>query len=69
MNHNDRKGTSPGIGGAVQATHHPDLAGPAAPTPALPGTPARVAVLCERARQHVQLFHPDDAGGWFRLAF
>lgn len=36
---------------------------PATPTTALPGTPEKVAVLCERARTRVQLFHPDDARG------
>ncbi len=32
-----------------------------APTPALPGTPAKVAVLEERARLHQALWHPLDA--------
>jgi hypothetical protein len=34
---------------------------PDAPTSALPGTPEKVEVLCERARRHQQLFHPLDA--------
>lgn len=34
---------------------------PAEPTRTLPGTAARIAVLTERARLGVQLFHPDDA--------
>lgn len=34
---------------------------PAEPTPALPGTAAKIRVLTERARQRVQLFHPLDA--------
>jgi hypothetical protein len=32
-----------------------------APTPALPGTPEKVAVLEERARRGVSLWHPRDA--------
>jgi hypothetical protein len=32
------------------------------PTSALPGTPEKVAVLAERARARLALFHPDDAG-------
>jgi hypothetical protein len=36
--------------------------GPAAePTLALPGSPAKVAVLEERARLHQDLWHPQDA--------
>jgi hypothetical protein len=34
---------------------------PAEPTSALPGTPEKVAVLMERARQGVSLWHPLDA--------
>jgi hypothetical protein len=33
----------------------------AEPTDALPGTPAKVAVLEERARLGLCLWHPDDA--------
>jgi hypothetical protein len=32
-----------------------------APTTALPGTPEKVAILEERARQHQALWHPLDA--------
>jgi hypothetical protein len=35
---------------------------PAAPTRALPGTPEKVAVLEQRARQRQALWHPLDAG-------
>jgi hypothetical protein len=35
---------------------------PSCPTNALPGTPEKVAVLEERARQGVALWHPLDAG-------
>jgi hypothetical protein len=31
------------------------------PTDAPPGTEAKVLVLCDRARRHEQLFHPQDA--------
>jgi hypothetical protein len=31
------------------------------PTDALPGTPEKVAVLMERARRGLSLWHPDDA--------
>jgi hypothetical protein len=34
---------------------------PAGPTSALPGSPEKVAVLCERARLRQSLWHPDDA--------
>lgn len=34
-----------------------------APTSALPGTPAKVAVLIERAAQGVSLWHPEDGIG------
>lgn len=34
---------------------------PAFPTAAIPGTPEKIAVLEERARQRLCLFHPDDA--------
>src|SRR5438270_146923 len=34
---------------------------PAVPTPAMPGTPAKVAILEERARLHQALWHPLDA--------
>jgi len=34
---------------------------PACPTEALPGTPEKVAVMEERARQGVSLWHPLDA--------
>jgi hypothetical protein len=33
----------------------------AAPTDARPGTPEKVAILCERARLGVSLWHPLDA--------
>ena len=33
---------------------------PACPTAALPGTPEKVAVLQERARLKLSLWHPDD---------
>jgi hypothetical protein len=33
---------------------------PPCPTDALPGTPEKVAVLMERARLGVSLWHPDD---------
>jgi hypothetical protein len=35
---------------------------PPFPTPALPGTPEKVAVLEQRARLGVSLWHPLDAG-------
>jgi hypothetical protein len=35
---------------------------PAVPTRALPGTPEKVAILEERARNHQGLWHPADAG-------
>lgn len=34
---------------------------PVRPTAALPGSPEKVAVLEERARQHRCLWHPEDA--------
>lgn len=34
---------------------------PTAPTPALPGTPEKLAILSERVRLGQQLWHPDDA--------
>lgn len=34
---------------------------PPTPTDALPGTPEKVAVLCERARLKQALWHPNDA--------
>ncbi len=34
---------------------------PAFPTPAMPGSPAKLAVLEERARQRLSLWHPVDA--------
>jgi hypothetical protein len=34
---------------------------PALPTKAMPGTPAKVAVLEQRARLGQSLWHPDDA--------
>ncbi len=37
------------------------VSSPAAPTRALPGTPEKVAILEERARQHQALWHPQDA--------
>jgi hypothetical protein len=39
------------------------------PTPALPGSPEKVAVLRQRARMRVELWHPQDAGfaGWNNL--
>lgn len=33
---------------------------PSTPTPALPGTPDKIAVLAERAVRGEQLFHPHD---------
>jgi hypothetical protein len=35
---------------------------PSTPTRALPGTPEKVAILEERARNHQALWHPADAG-------
>lgn len=37
-----------------------DSARPAAPTAALPGTPAKVEVMLARARARKSCFHPDD---------
>jgi hypothetical protein len=37
---------------------------PAFPTGASPGSPEKIAVFEERARQGVQLFHPLDATEW-----
>src|SRR5262249_53278162 len=34
---------------------------PPLPTGALPGTPAKVAVLCDRASKRLALWHPNDA--------
>lgn len=34
---------------------------PPLPTGALPGSPEKVAILAERARNHQSLWHPDDA--------
>lgn len=34
---------------------------PPGPTTALPGTPEKVAILAERARMGVSLWHPEDA--------
>ena len=34
---------------------------PTCPTDALPGTPAKIAVLTERVRLKQSLWHPDDA--------
>jgi hypothetical protein len=34
---------------------------PRAPTRALPGSPEKVAILEERARRHLELWHPRDA--------
>ncbi len=34
---------------------------PQTPTPHLPQTPEKVAVLCQRAEDGEQLFHPEDA--------
>jgi hypothetical protein len=34
---------------------------PPYPTKALPGSPEKIAVLTERARRGLELFHPDDA--------
>lgn len=34
---------------------------PAAPTPALPGSPEKVAILVQRAEMHQSLWHPQDA--------
>ena len=34
---------------------------PDVPTDALPGTEAKIQVMCERARNHQLLFCPDDA--------
>ncbi len=36
------------------------LPAPSVPTTAFPGTPEKVAVMCERAAQRKQLFHPND---------
>jgi hypothetical protein len=33
---------------------------PARPTAAIPGSPEKIAILAERARQKQSLFHPDD---------
>jgi hypothetical protein len=33
---------------------------PPAPTSALPGTPEKVAILCQRARDGFSLWHPAD---------
>ena len=41
---------------------HASLPLPPRPTLALPGTTEKVAVLEERARRHLQLWHPRDAG-------
>lgn len=42
-----------------------DFEGPAhlppLPTGALPGSPAKVAVLCDRASKRLALWHPNDA--------
>ncbi len=35
--------------------------GPVFPTQAKPGSPEKIAVLAERVRQGVALWHPDDA--------
>jgi hypothetical protein len=35
---------------------------PPCPTPALPGAPEKLAVLEERARLKLSLWHPEDAG-------
>jgi hypothetical protein len=35
---------------------------PPCPTAALPGSPEKLAVLAERARLKLALWHPDDAG-------
>lgn len=41
---------------------------PAAPTQAEPGSPAKIAIMQERARRGEALFHPLDAGPrWRRL--
>ena len=45
-----------GIGNFYKNTSLPPF-----PTQALPGTPEKIAVLAERARMSVQLWHPDDA--------
>jgi hypothetical protein len=34
---------------------------PAFPTPTMPGSPEKIAVLAERARLRESLWHPDDA--------
>lgn len=34
---------------------------PTHPTDALPQTPEKIAVMCQRAMDGVSLFHPDDA--------
>jgi hypothetical protein len=34
---------------------------PPFPTPALPGSPAKVAILEQRARMRLALWHPNDA--------
>jgi hypothetical protein len=59
-----RAGRDPALGGLAPM--------PTEPTTALPGTPAKVAVLCRRAAQGEALWHPEDAalpvagGGWHR---
>ena len=42
---------------------------PAFPTPALPGTPEKIAVIEQRARLRQELFHPDDATLEYAPAF
>jgi len=37
---------------------------PPFPTRAVPGTPEKIAVLAERARLKLSLFHPDDVTAW-----
>ncbi len=40
---------------------------PPQPTPALPGTPEKIAVLAQRAALRQELWHPDDATLFTRL--